>query len=232
MSDRGISYAIGEFKELMDARSGGSGFSFVDLAADRAGVRFAEKATTTAAGARQIQQLMAIEMKEELFFPNIKDLPEGITRAEFEQVYGDVGSDKYVNLVIEIDKCITRLPAYRGMPFSEEIEDEDCKIAEVVPEELKQLMDAREEAERERKEKARQSYSKRPAPRKKVTAVKPKPVKKTKKTEKKVVRENPVISRLERQLATLRQTFTEIHPDVVSLRKRLEKLRASETSKK
>jgi hypothetical protein len=37
IADSGISFAAGEFKELLDALSGGSGFSFADLAADRAG---------------------------------------------------------------------------------------------------------------------------------------------------------------------------------------------------
>ena len=44
IADSGISFAAGEFKELLDALSGGSGFSFADLAADRAGTHFAKMA--------------------------------------------------------------------------------------------------------------------------------------------------------------------------------------------
>jgi hypothetical protein len=44
ISDSGVSFAAGEFKELLDALSEGSGFSFADLAADRAGTHFAKRA--------------------------------------------------------------------------------------------------------------------------------------------------------------------------------------------
>ncbi len=37
LAEEGLSYALGELKELLDANRGGSGFSFADLAADRAG---------------------------------------------------------------------------------------------------------------------------------------------------------------------------------------------------
>ncbi|MGB7405054.1 MAG: hypothetical protein WA906_05150, partial [Pacificimonas sp.] len=39
--DAGLGQALGEWKELADSLPGGSGFSFVDLAADRAGTRLA-----------------------------------------------------------------------------------------------------------------------------------------------------------------------------------------------
>ena len=40
--DSGLAFAVGEFKEMLDANRGGSGFSFDDIAANRAGIRFAE----------------------------------------------------------------------------------------------------------------------------------------------------------------------------------------------
>ena len=45
--------AVGLWKELADARRGGSGFSFNDLAADRAGTRFGERAVRDAGGCRR-----------------------------------------------------------------------------------------------------------------------------------------------------------------------------------
>ena len=42
-SDANIAFTIGEFKELLDSDKGGSGFSFDDLAADRAGLRLAKR---------------------------------------------------------------------------------------------------------------------------------------------------------------------------------------------
>ena len=49
-----LSDAVGLYKELEDSR-GGSGFSFNDLAADRAGTRFGELATASGDGARKLQ---------------------------------------------------------------------------------------------------------------------------------------------------------------------------------
>jgi hypothetical protein len=44
-TQQGIGIAAVEFKELLDSGKSGSGFSFADLAADRAGVRFVDVAT-------------------------------------------------------------------------------------------------------------------------------------------------------------------------------------------
>jgi hypothetical protein len=52
-SDSTLSDAVGLFKEVRDARKG-SGFSFVDLAADRAGTRFGEVGTRSVASARRV----------------------------------------------------------------------------------------------------------------------------------------------------------------------------------
>ncbi|MFQ5753103.1 MAG: hypothetical protein ACE5HI_14015 [bacterium] len=112
LADSGISYAVGEFKELMDAADGGSGFSFVDLAADRAGVRFAEVATDRLGGARRLQMLLAGETREDMFFPEVDDLPEGLSQNEFEELYGNVENADYRALLHQIDHRINHLPAY------------------------------------------------------------------------------------------------------------------------
>jgi hypothetical protein len=112
VSDSGISYAAGEFKELLDASYGGTGFSFADLAADRAGIRFAEIATDASGGASRLQYVLSQKVSETLFFPNVADLPEGLPQAEFETVYGGIANDKYVALVNKIDQRIDHLPAY------------------------------------------------------------------------------------------------------------------------
>ena len=112
LTDQGISTAVGEFKELLDAGRGGSGFSFVDLAADRAGIRFAETATDPAGGARRLQGLLAKNPAEFLFFPVIADLPENMPKAEFEQRYGGVNDAKYNGMVREIDRRIRICPAF------------------------------------------------------------------------------------------------------------------------
>ena len=111
LTDRGITTAVGEFKELLDAGRGGSGFSFVDLAADRAGIRFAEAATDPA-GSRRLQELLAGNPTEQLFFPAVADLPENMPRIEFEESYGGVENPRYNEMVKEIDRRIDQCPAF------------------------------------------------------------------------------------------------------------------------
>jgi hypothetical protein len=143
LSDSGISYAVGEFKELMDARRGGSGFSFIDLAADRAGVKFAATATGRTDEALRIQQLFTVDIQEDAFFPDIKDLPEGITQTEFEQFYQNVEGNEYQALVHAIDQCIASLPAYGHHQEDQVLETEGCRMSGVVPEQLKQVLSNR-----------------------------------------------------------------------------------------
>lgn len=111
LADSGISFAVGEFKELLDS-GGGSGFSFADLAADRAGIRFSEVATDSKR-ARKLQLLLQGLPDEALFFPTIKGLPEGLSQVAFERIYGNVESPLYKAMVNEIDRRISKLPAYR-----------------------------------------------------------------------------------------------------------------------
>ncbi len=114
ISDSGMGFAVGEFKELLDASHGGSGFSFVDLAADRAGIHFAEVATNSGQSARHLQQVLAKGEGESVFFPDIAGLPEGIDQGYFEGRYRDVQSSEYQRLVGEIDLRIRRLPLFKA----------------------------------------------------------------------------------------------------------------------
>lgn len=127
ISEKEITNAIGEFKELLDARKGGSGFSFVDLAADRAGVKFAE-ALMQPETAKAMQELLSAGADEALIFPGIYGLPESITQAEFQQHYGNVESPTYIHLVKRIDDCIAELPAYQLAGYSISREINACKF--------------------------------------------------------------------------------------------------------
>lgn len=111
ISAKNITFGIGEFKELLDADHGGSGFSFVDLAADRTGIKFAEVATNTKT-AKRTQLLLSQDLHENHFFPNIKNLPERLSKNEFEHYFGNVQSKKYRSMVQDIDTCIESLPVY------------------------------------------------------------------------------------------------------------------------
>ncbi|GAB4353647.1 MAG: hypothetical protein Kow0060_04270 [Methylohalobius crimeensis] len=114
ITDRGMAMAVGELKELLDTSSGGSGYSFADLAADRAGIRFAQAATDPAGGAQRMQKLLAGHADENRFFPDITGLPEGFTKEAFTQRFQSLESPAYRTMVKEIDTRIERLPAYRG----------------------------------------------------------------------------------------------------------------------
>lgn len=70
VSDHGAAMAIGEFKELLDSTGSGTGFSFVDLGADKTGLRFAEAATDSAGGAKRLQRLLAEAVSETAFYRN------------------------------------------------------------------------------------------------------------------------------------------------------------------
>ena len=114
VSDSGISAAIGEFKELLDS-DGGTGFSFVDLAADKAGIRFAEVATNDKQGATNLQNILAGGTTEATFFPVIKGLPEGMNEKAFNKLFGGVNSDKFEAMVQKIDNRIAEKPAYKTL---------------------------------------------------------------------------------------------------------------------
>ena len=113
LSEQGLSTAIGEFKELMDRGDGGSGFSFVDLAADFAGVKFAIAATTLSS-ASTVQNVLAGNIDEDLFFPHIKGLPEGLNKNEFSRRFTEVDSPEYLEMVRSINQRIAELPIHQG----------------------------------------------------------------------------------------------------------------------
>ncbi|MBN8447393.1 MAG: hypothetical protein J0M22_18155 [Gammaproteobacteria bacterium] len=109
-----ISATVGEAKELLDSTGGGSGFSFVDLLADRAGIRFAKIATGDIASAQAVQQFfMAQDRIESEVFPSKARLPEGIPQALFEEKFKSVNSADYQQMVNEIDRRLNALPLYQ-----------------------------------------------------------------------------------------------------------------------
>jgi len=108
-----VSNAVGEEKELSDAQ-GGSGFSFVDLAADKAGTRFGEMATASPESARKLQQKVSEINDYTDFMPDPSDLPEHMDDAEFKQRFESVNSVVYQELSKQIDERIIATPIYRN----------------------------------------------------------------------------------------------------------------------
>lgn len=104
--------AVGVYKEIDDSRRG-SGFSFADIAADRAGTRFGEMATASAASARKLQALARAGLREADVMVAARDLPESMPEAEFKRRFGGVDAPAYARMIAEIDGRIAALPAYR-----------------------------------------------------------------------------------------------------------------------
>ncbi len=107
-----LAHFLGQEKELMDAKQG-SGFSFVDLAGDRAGLRFGKTAVASAAQARLLQQRMAGIKDYTAFMPEVRDLPENMSKAIFKQRFNSVYSTKYQAMLRKIDHRIAKLPIYQ-----------------------------------------------------------------------------------------------------------------------
>lgn len=104
---------VGLAKEIDDS-DGGSGFSFADLAADKAGVRFGELAISSEKQALLFQEkLKAIRSIDEIM-PLISNLPEGIMELEFKNRYRDLDSRAYQLINDEIDKRLNQCSLYRG----------------------------------------------------------------------------------------------------------------------
>ena len=104
--------AIGLYKEVDDSR-GGSGFSFNDIAADRAGVRLGQSATAGMAAAQRVQRAAAARLSAADILPELKDLPEFMQEAEFKRRYGGIGSAETKKMMAEIERRVAALAILR-----------------------------------------------------------------------------------------------------------------------
>ncbi|MFT6268728.1 MAG: hypothetical protein ACJAVV_001543 [Alphaproteobacteria bacterium] len=109
LSEKGVSIAVGEFKELMDRGKGGSGYSFVDLAADLSGTHFADLAVDPKR-AQTVQEVMLGAANENLFLVSTVGFDEGLSKTEFTEKYGGVDNPRYQKVVDEINLRINNLP--------------------------------------------------------------------------------------------------------------------------
>lgn len=109
-----LSRAIGLYKEVADSR-GGSGFSFNDMAANRAGTRFGELALHQP---QELQRRVAggangRALRDDDLLPAVADLPEFLPEAEFRRRFGGVGAPAYEALLSDIDRRVASLPLLR-----------------------------------------------------------------------------------------------------------------------
>ncbi len=110
----GVADALGLFKEFKDSQ-GGSGFSFSDLVADKAGTHFAKLATNEQT-ARALQKVMKGVQDEGAFMPDVNRLPENIQELEFKSRYRSLESAEYKLIEEEITRRLLRCAVYRIEP--------------------------------------------------------------------------------------------------------------------
>lgn len=108
--------AMGVFKELLDANTGGSGFSFADILADRVGTSLAVTATKNNETAFYVQQKFArLSLSDSDMLPDFSDLPEGLGESSFQQTYIDIKSVPYKQMLIKINQRLLSTKLYNGL---------------------------------------------------------------------------------------------------------------------
>ena len=107
-----LSDAIGLYKEVDDSQRG-SGFSFNDIVADRAGTRFGEIATQSPPSARGLLRRATTGLRESDLMPETADLPEFMPEVEFKRRFGGIGAPQYHRMMQDIERRIAACPLYR-----------------------------------------------------------------------------------------------------------------------
>ena len=99
---------VGFAKEVLDAQNG-TGFSFADMAANQAGIVFAEQLLK---GKISLDRL-AQNFSTEAYLPPIDDLEEGLASDELQEQYGGGGNNALEIEFARIERRILQLPAYK-----------------------------------------------------------------------------------------------------------------------
>jgi hypothetical protein len=105
---------IGLAKELHDTHDG-SGFSFIDLAADEAGALFGKSAVSTPVIASRVQEILSRSAEETQYIPFLKDLPESMNTEDFAQRFKAIDSPEYLAMKEQIHARIKALPLYQPL---------------------------------------------------------------------------------------------------------------------
>jgi hypothetical protein len=99
---------LGLAKEVSDAHDG-SGFSFNDMAVNRAGVRLGEAAVDDA---RATQARLAAGLRDADLVPDVSDLPEFLPEAVFVARFGGIGAPAYERMLADIEQRVDALPLW------------------------------------------------------------------------------------------------------------------------
>lgn len=105
---------IGLAKELHDTHDG-SGFSFIDLAADQAGALFGKNAIRSHEKAARMQDIMSRSMDESQFIPRLTDLPESMNAEEFTTRFHHIDSPAFNAIKQQITDRINALTIYQAL---------------------------------------------------------------------------------------------------------------------
>lgn len=112
LTDENSALSVGIVKELADSTPGGSGFSFVDMTANKSGIRFAVTATRDDVSARRMQLRIVEGVEVSQLVPDISGLPEGIPGDQFNSEFGGLGGTRTQELLNEIDRRIGELEGF------------------------------------------------------------------------------------------------------------------------
>ena len=99
--------AAGLAKEMKDAQ-GGTGFSFVDMAANHAGIAFAEHVLS---GELPLADL-ALRFHVDDYLPTLRGLEEGLSTADLQKNYGGAALPEIAKAIEQIKQRVLNLPAY------------------------------------------------------------------------------------------------------------------------
>lgn len=100
-----VSQVMGTWKEIADSGPNGSGFSFVDLSADRSGIHWAMRASDAEKADDARRDLAAIS-EQQIVPLHALALSEGLTEAEFQSRYTSTESPQYAAMVERIDRVL------------------------------------------------------------------------------------------------------------------------------
>jgi hypothetical protein len=106
-----LAYVAGIYKEIDDSE-GGSGFSFSDIAADRAGTLFGQLAV---ANATALQNHVSERLDEADLMPDVSGLADNMPEAEFTRRFEGVGKPAYEHVIQDIDRRIAACRLYRAL---------------------------------------------------------------------------------------------------------------------
>ena len=110
--------AAGLAKEFADAQ-GPSGFSFADIAADRAGARFARAVLDK----RVPLGMLALAFRVQMFMPDVAGLPEKLSAKDLAAQFGNKDDTRFAKQLKEIDD---RIMALTGLPAHE------CRVGQMI----------------------------------------------------------------------------------------------------